>query len=147
MGIGKTFLCSLHSFLSPFLKNRSEKVKSLSRVLLFVTPWTVAYQAPPSKNICLFIWLHQVFIAACEIFSCSVGTLRCSMQDLVPQPGIKPRPPSLGARSLIYQTIREVSHLSFFIMNSLTQIKVSNMVKILSTNNCCLSHSVLSNSL
>ena len=24
------------------------KVKSLSRVLLFATPWTVAYQAPPS---------------------------------------------------------------------------------------------------
>ena len=24
------------------------KVKSLSRVLLFVTTWTVAYQAPPS---------------------------------------------------------------------------------------------------
>ena len=24
------------------------KVKSLSRVRLFVTPWTVAYQAPPS---------------------------------------------------------------------------------------------------
>ena len=26
------------------------KVKSLSRVRLFVTPWTVAYQAPPSKG-------------------------------------------------------------------------------------------------
>ena len=26
------------------------KVKSLSRVLLFVTPWTVAYQAPPSMG-------------------------------------------------------------------------------------------------
>ena len=27
---------------------RSSWVKSLNRVLLFVTPWTVAYQAPPS---------------------------------------------------------------------------------------------------
>ena len=26
------------------------KVKSLSRVLLFVTPWTAAYQAPPSME-------------------------------------------------------------------------------------------------
>ena len=28
--------------------HNTNKVKSLSRVLLFVTPWTVAYQAPPS---------------------------------------------------------------------------------------------------
>ena len=27
-----------------------KKVKSLSRVRLFVTPWTVAYQAPPSME-------------------------------------------------------------------------------------------------
>ena len=27
------------------------KVKSLSRVRLFVTPWTVAYQAPPSVEL------------------------------------------------------------------------------------------------
>ena len=26
------------------------KVKSVSRVLLFATPWTVAYQAPPSMG-------------------------------------------------------------------------------------------------
>ena len=26
------------------------KVKSLSRVRLFVTPWTIAYQAPPSMG-------------------------------------------------------------------------------------------------
>ena len=26
------------------------KVKSLSRVQLFATPWTVAYQAPPSRG-------------------------------------------------------------------------------------------------
>ena len=27
------------------------KVKSLSRVRLFVTPWTAAYQAPPSMGV------------------------------------------------------------------------------------------------
>ena len=28
------------------------KVKSLSRVRLFATPWTVAYEAPPSMTFC-----------------------------------------------------------------------------------------------
>ena len=39
-------LCGL---VITFLPRRSE-VKSLSRVRLFVTPWTVAYQAPPSMG-------------------------------------------------------------------------------------------------
>ena len=29
---------------------KEKKVKSLSRVRLFATPWTVAYQAPPSME-------------------------------------------------------------------------------------------------
>ena len=35
------------------------KVKSLSSVRLFVTPWTVAYQAPPSTGFsrCLLQWI------------------------------------------------------------------------------------------
>ena len=32
------------------LQCRKGKVKSLSRVRLFVTPWTIAYQAPPSMG-------------------------------------------------------------------------------------------------
>ena len=32
------------------VKDTSEEVKSLSRVQLFATPWTVAYQAPPSMG-------------------------------------------------------------------------------------------------
>ena len=39
----RTFVSEVMSLL---LKMLSEKVKSLSRVQLFVTPWTVAYQAP-----------------------------------------------------------------------------------------------------
>ena len=31
-------------------KKERKKVKSLSRVRLFVTPWTVTYQAPPSMG-------------------------------------------------------------------------------------------------
>ena len=39
-----------------------------------------------------FIWLCQVLVVACE--------LSCSMWNLVPWPGIEPRPPALGAQSL-----------------------------------------------
>ena len=35
-----------HSWTHP----QKSKVKALSRVLLFATPWTVAYQAPPSMG-------------------------------------------------------------------------------------------------
>ena len=33
-----------------FVKQGKVKVKLLSRVRLFVTPWTAAYQAPPSMG-------------------------------------------------------------------------------------------------
>ena len=33
---------------------------------------------------CIFIWLHQVFIMALEIFSCHMQNPACSMWDLVP---------------------------------------------------------------
>ena len=59
------------------------------------------------KFIYLFIWLSWVlvvvcgiFVATCRIFSCGMRALSCSMRDLVPWPGIEPRPPALGARSL-----------------------------------------------
>ena len=35
-------------FLSPVIKYEVSEVKSLSRVRLFATPWTVVYHAPPS---------------------------------------------------------------------------------------------------
>ena len=41
-------------------------------------------------------------------FSCGVKILSCSMWDLVLWPGIKPRPPSLGAWSLSHRTTSEV---------------------------------------
>jgi len=39
-----------HLFSLLFCKTFLSEVKSLSRVLLFVTPWTVAYQAPLSMG-------------------------------------------------------------------------------------------------
>ena len=61
------------------------KVKSLSRVRLFVTPWTVAHQAPPSMG-----------FSRQEYWS---GLPFPSPEDL-PDPGIEPRSPALEADAL-----------------------------------------------
>ena len=61
------------------------KVKSLSRVRLFATPWTVAYQAPPSRG-----------FSRQEYWS---GLPFPSPGDL-PNPGIKSRSPALEADAL-----------------------------------------------
>ena len=58
------------------------KVKSLSRVRLFATLWTVAYQAPQSME-----------FSRQEYWS---GLIFLSPGDL-PNPGIKPRSPALQA--------------------------------------------------
>ena len=80
---------------------------------------------------CLFLWrissyplvlfsiylfgLHQVLVAAHGILVAACGLLSCGMWDLVPQPGIEPQPPALGARSLTHWATREFSPLLFFI--------------------------------
>ena len=61
------------------------KVKSLSRVLLFATPWTVAYQAPPSMG-----------FSRQEHWS---GLPFPSPGDLL-VPGIEPTAPALGDKVL-----------------------------------------------
>ena len=61
------------------------KVKSLSRVLLFATPWTVTYQAPPTTK-----------FSRQESWS---GLPFPSPGDL-PDPGIEPRSPALQADAL-----------------------------------------------
>ena len=63
----------------------SEKVKSLSRVWLFATPWTVAYQAPPSMG-----------FSRQEYWS---GLPFPSPGDL-PDPGIEPGSPAFQADAL-----------------------------------------------
>ena len=59
------------------------KVKSLSHVRLFVTPWTVAYQASPSMG-----------FSQQEYWS---GLQFPSLGDL-PNPGIEPRSTHIGGR-------------------------------------------------
>ena len=71
-------------------------VKSLSRVQLFATPWTVAYQAPPSMG-----------FSRQEYWS---GLPFPSPGDL-PNPGIEPRSPALEANALTSAT-REALVLS-----------------------------------
>ena len=61
------------------------KVKSFSRVRLFVTPWTIAYQAPPSMG-----------FSRQEYWS---GLPFPSLGDL-PDPGIEPGSPALQADTL-----------------------------------------------
>ena len=73
----------LNSKLALFLEKM--KVKSLSRVQLFVTPWTIAYQASPSMR-----------FSRQEYWS---GLLFSSPGDF-PDPGIKPRCPILQADTL-----------------------------------------------
>ena len=64
---------------------RKHFVKSLSRVLLFVTPWTVAYQAPPSMG-----FSRQDYWSGLPFPS--PGDIR--------DPGIKPRSPAFQADAL-----------------------------------------------
>ena len=65
-------------------------MKSLSRVRLFATPWTVAYQAPPSMEFSRQeYWSRLPFP---------------SPEDL-PDPGIKPRSPALQAEALLSESL------------------------------------------
>ena len=68
-----------------WLKRLVSEVKSLSRVQLFGTPWTVAYQASPSMG-----------FSRQEYWS---GLPLPSPGDL-PDPGIKPGSPTLEADAL-----------------------------------------------
>ena len=80
-----------------------EEVKWLSRVQLFATPWTVAYQAPPSMG-----FSRQ---------ECWNGFPFPSPGDL-PDPGIKPRSPALQQTlySLSHQGSYEVTGLDAMIL-------------------------------
>ena len=84
------FLPVPHPFLlwNQLLPLTKVKVKSLSRVRLFATPWTVAHQAPPSMG-----------FSRQEYWS---GLPFPSPGDL-PNPGIEPRGPTLQADALTFE--------------------------------------------
>ena len=82
----RSYSLPLFKPLTSLLRYRKEKkVKSLSRVRLFVTPWTAAYQATPSME-----------FSRQEYWS---GLPFPSPGDL-PDPGIKLRSPALQADAL-----------------------------------------------
>ena len=80
----------LHPFKivnSPFpytITSWKVKVKSISRVRLFATPWTVAYQAPPSMGFFKQYWSGLPFPSPGD----------------VPDPGTEPSSPALQADAL-----------------------------------------------
>ena len=78
------------------------EVKSLSRVQLFATPWTVAYQAPPSMG-----FSRQ---------ECWSGLPFPSPGDL-PDPGMEPGSPALQADSLpsVSQSVQSLSRVLLFV--------------------------------
>ena len=73
-------------------------MKSLSQVQLFVTPWTVAHQAPPSMG-----------FSRQEYWS---GLPFLSPGDL-PDPGIEPRSPALQADTLNSEPPGKLSKLPY----------------------------------
>ena len=74
------------------MKTMKVKVKSLSRIQLFSTPWTVAHEAPPCME-----------FSRQEYWS---GLPFLSPGDL-PDPGIEPKSPALQADSLLSEPPRK----------------------------------------
>ena len=83
-----TYACKLCVICHAHIKYiHSEVVKSLSHAQLLVTPWTVAYQAPPSMG-----------FSRQEYWS---GLPFPSPEDL-PNPGIEPGSPTFQADALTF---------------------------------------------
>ena len=78
----------------------------------------VKFLAPRSFFFLIFTYLvtpdliyapgFSIFMATCGFFSDRPATLSCLTWDLVPQPGIEPRPPVLRIQSPSHWTTREV---------------------------------------
>ena len=56
----------------------------------------------------------SVFVMAWEICGCDMRTPSCSMDDLVPWPGMEPGWPALGVQSLSHWTTREIPFCLIF---------------------------------
>jgi len=89
------------------------EVKSHGRVQLFATPWTAAYQAPPSMG-----FSKQGYWSGVPLPSPVVGAMQVQFffflphhtthGILIPQPGIEPEPLAVEPCSLFHWSAREV---------------------------------------
>ena len=91
-------------------------MKSLSHIQLFATPWTVAYQAPPSMG-----FSRQ---------ECWSGVPFPSPGDL-PDPGIEPGSPALRADALPFELPGKPSKIKFIENYLKITFKRKSRVKIL----------------
>ena len=82
--LGRKAMTNLDSILqSRNITLPTKKVKSLSRVWLFVTPWTVAHQAPPSMEFSrqeywspTKVRLVKVMVFPVVLYECESGTIK-----------------------------------------------------------------------
>ena len=66
---------------------------------------------------------HITFLKKYLFIYLAAPHLRCSMQDLVPWPGIEPGPPAMGVRSLNHWTTRKSpDHLLMWLQNTLNKL-------------------------
>ena len=108
----RTFVSEVMSLL---LKTLSEKVKSLSRVRLFVTPWTVAYQAPSVYGIFQARVLEWVAIS----FSRGIFPTQGSNQGL-PHCRQMLLPSELPGKSMVCHCFSSKEQVSFNFMAPVT---------------------------
>ena len=82
-----------------------ETTKSLSERTAFTAPLRATMDLQPLDKAKHF---EFPLLVIQEAFGFSAPSLSSGMWDLVPQPGIEPRSPALGAWSLSHWTTREV---------------------------------------
>ena len=99
--LGWAWVCSTPHFSSVIFSLCPSRIRAFS----------AASQLLGFLFVCLFVLFHLAvpgLSCSLGIFRCGMQTLRCSIWDLVPWPGIKPGPPALGVQSLSHWTTREV---------------------------------------
>ena len=95
----------------------------------------------------LFIWLCRVLVVAfrhsfsyitCKFLVAACGIFSCGMWDLVPWPGIKPEPPTLGLQSLSHWTTTEVPWCLLTLWSKGTSLSLTQVwVQLLNLKRAC----------
>ena len=82
----------------------------LSRI--YYKNWFHLFNFTLKKYLFIYLAVPSLSCSTRDLFVVC-GIFSCGMQDLVPWPGIEPRSPALGARSLNHWTTREVPNFTF----------------------------------